>query len=322
MSISVFDVFSIGIGPSSSHTVGPMKAANSFLIELEKKDLLDEFSKLLSVSPSHIHKEGNKRRLKVAGLLIAVSVTLILIIVYLSLDWRSKDPAETIAQTALPNNGEIDNLSEQLAQVQNNLKGFACASLNAAIDKQGGVLISGHISEEEMLILMDKIDSLEGVNNITYSIAAVKWPYCALLSLLSEFIINNNNQIGLLLDLFSHGNKFTEGASLVFDLISPVYESYIYVDLYQPNGVVIHLHPRVNDNLAQISPAKKVNIGKAGKLWKIGPPFGEHMIVVMASKNPIINGLRKRIEPAETYLSFLHQKIVNMNYKIVAEYNM
>jgi L-serine dehydratase len=30
MTISVFDLFSIGIGPSSSHTVGPMKAACAF----------------------------------------------------------------------------------------------------------------------------------------------------------------------------------------------------------------------------------------------------------------------------------------------------
>ncbi|HBY86746.1 MAG TPA: hypothetical protein DEO86_12840, partial [Colwellia sp.] len=32
--ISVFDMFSIGIGPSSSHTVGPMKAAKLFVDEL------------------------------------------------------------------------------------------------------------------------------------------------------------------------------------------------------------------------------------------------------------------------------------------------
>ncbi|MEO1299570.1 MAG: serine dehydratase beta chain, partial [Cyanobacteria bacterium J06636_16] len=31
MSISVFDIFKIGIGPSSSHTVGPMKAASWFV---------------------------------------------------------------------------------------------------------------------------------------------------------------------------------------------------------------------------------------------------------------------------------------------------
>ncbi len=38
MNISVFDLFSIGIGPSSSHTVGPMLAANAFVALLEEKN--------------------------------------------------------------------------------------------------------------------------------------------------------------------------------------------------------------------------------------------------------------------------------------------
>ena len=33
--ISVFDLFKIGIGPSSSHTVGPMRAAHAFVAALE-----------------------------------------------------------------------------------------------------------------------------------------------------------------------------------------------------------------------------------------------------------------------------------------------
>lgn len=37
MSVSLFQVFSIGIGPSSSHTVGPMRAALSFVASIEKK---------------------------------------------------------------------------------------------------------------------------------------------------------------------------------------------------------------------------------------------------------------------------------------------
>ena len=31
MAVSVFDVFKIGIGPSSSHTIGPMRAAARFV---------------------------------------------------------------------------------------------------------------------------------------------------------------------------------------------------------------------------------------------------------------------------------------------------
>jgi L-serine dehydratase len=40
MSLSVFDIFKIGIGPSSSHTMGPMNAARSFVELLRTRDLL------------------------------------------------------------------------------------------------------------------------------------------------------------------------------------------------------------------------------------------------------------------------------------------
>ncbi|MBZ6212028.1 L-serine ammonia-lyase [Streptomyces olivaceus] len=40
MAISVFDLFSIGIGPSSSHTVGPMRAARMFASRLRGEELL------------------------------------------------------------------------------------------------------------------------------------------------------------------------------------------------------------------------------------------------------------------------------------------
>jgi L-serine dehydratase len=41
MAVSVFDLFKIGIGPSSSHTVGPMKAACGFARRLERGGLLE-----------------------------------------------------------------------------------------------------------------------------------------------------------------------------------------------------------------------------------------------------------------------------------------
>src|SRR5258707_15869034 len=36
--ISVFDLFKIGIGPSSSHTMGPMKAAAAFMAALDRSE--------------------------------------------------------------------------------------------------------------------------------------------------------------------------------------------------------------------------------------------------------------------------------------------
>src|SRR5690606_39654763 len=38
--ISIFDMFKIGIGPSSSHTLGPWRAAQRFAESLKAKDML------------------------------------------------------------------------------------------------------------------------------------------------------------------------------------------------------------------------------------------------------------------------------------------
>lgn len=42
MAVSVFDMFRVGIGPSSSHTVGPMRAGNAFVKQLRAKGLLEK----------------------------------------------------------------------------------------------------------------------------------------------------------------------------------------------------------------------------------------------------------------------------------------
>ena len=44
--ISIFDMLKIGVGPSSSHTLGPWRAAERFLIELENKKLVDKITKV------------------------------------------------------------------------------------------------------------------------------------------------------------------------------------------------------------------------------------------------------------------------------------
>ena len=46
MAISVFDLFKVGIGPSSSHTVGPMLAAGRFIEQLSEADALRALSRI------------------------------------------------------------------------------------------------------------------------------------------------------------------------------------------------------------------------------------------------------------------------------------
>jgi L-serine dehydratase len=48
MAVSAFDLFKIGIGPSSSHTVGPMRAARLFALRLDHDGLLPRTVRVLS----------------------------------------------------------------------------------------------------------------------------------------------------------------------------------------------------------------------------------------------------------------------------------
>ncbi|MEI6093017.1 MAG: L-serine ammonia-lyase [bacterium] len=46
MNISIFDLYTVGIGPSSSHTIGPMRASKFFLEKLIKHNFFDDTQKI------------------------------------------------------------------------------------------------------------------------------------------------------------------------------------------------------------------------------------------------------------------------------------
>ncbi len=59
MTISIFDLFKIGIGPSSSHTVGPMVAAAQFVEALAQQQTLNNVAKLKAEMFGSLGLTGN-----------------------------------------------------------------------------------------------------------------------------------------------------------------------------------------------------------------------------------------------------------------------
>ena len=57
-SISVFDMFKIGVGPSSSHTLGPWRAAQLFLQSLIEKNILEQISSMEILLYGSLAKTG------------------------------------------------------------------------------------------------------------------------------------------------------------------------------------------------------------------------------------------------------------------------
>ncbi|MDH7462918.1 L-serine ammonia-lyase [Chitinophagaceae bacterium 26-R-25] len=67
--ISVFDIFKIGVGPSSSHTLGPWKAALQFLQSLKNQGKLDKVKSLKVLLYGSLAKTGKGHGTDVAVLL-------------------------------------------------------------------------------------------------------------------------------------------------------------------------------------------------------------------------------------------------------------
>src|SRR5207342_1137279 len=56
--ISVFDMFKIGVGPSSSHTLGPWRAAQRFTHSLEQQHMLDKVKSIEVLFYGSLAKNG------------------------------------------------------------------------------------------------------------------------------------------------------------------------------------------------------------------------------------------------------------------------
>jgi L-serine dehydratase len=67
--ISVFDIFKIGIGPSSSHTLGPWRAAQQFVQVLENRDILQLVTEIKILLYGSLAKTGKGHGTDIAILL-------------------------------------------------------------------------------------------------------------------------------------------------------------------------------------------------------------------------------------------------------------
>ena len=67
--ISVFDIFKIGIGPSSSHTLGPWRAAQQFTASLTQHNLINNVEGIKILLYGSLAKTGKGHGTDVAILL-------------------------------------------------------------------------------------------------------------------------------------------------------------------------------------------------------------------------------------------------------------
>ena len=247
--------------------------------------------------------------------------------VYFSLPGPPPPPLSPpkITQYPPPKSLTPAELTQIKSEISNRLQGLECARIQVEVDEYKKVTLKGHISkEEDMNHVMDVMEALpQKIDNVIYEINTLNWPYCEVVGILEPFKhLNLQDKKGLKISTQTPGKYLSQKDRLILDVTTPQYTAYIYVDYFRSDGKVVHLYPRQADNLQQTPSHTQLQLEQPPTEWIVSPPYGENMVTIVASLNPLVNGIRNNVESAAEYLALLHQQIVINRQQIHAEYFM
>ena len=201
-----------------------------------------------------------------------------------------------------------------LAAVSSILAQLPCAALTASIQDRA-VQVRGFVPANGAEKLHDTLAALPGVASISIDGQQVGSDKCDILDAYRQYWVANwqAGHVAALAARMPHG-VLTEGDSLVVDVTTPGYDSYVNIDYYVLDGSVVHMvpSPRIKDN--QAPPHYTATIGGAGD-WIVSKPFGQELVVMLITPAPLFDAARPESEPRADYLRALDNRLKQLTAK-------
>jgi hypothetical protein len=201
------------------------------------------------------------------------------------------------------------------------LAGVPCSALAPAVDGHA-VRVQGYLARSfGQLRLKNALAALPGVDRVDLALHEVDDDKCGLMRVLGRYWVAQHTAAGesggasIRLNRGSgkagNSNDMKEGDTLMVDVTTPNYQTYLAVDYFVLDGHVVHLlpNPAEPENLAP--PRHTATIGSLGN-WMIGAPFGTEMLVLLATPVPMFDSLRPGSEAAPAYLQALETQLARI----------
>jgi hypothetical protein len=201
------------------------------------------------------------------------------------------------------------NLS--LASVAPVLAGVPCSALSASV-KDETLAVQGYVGRaygtEKLRATLSRIP---GVSSPNLQVQEVGDDKCDVLRLIAPYMTASRPAS---IYTKGHNTQLTEGQPLVVDITTPAYDSWINIDYYQLDGSVVHMLPnsRAKDN--QAPPHYAASIGSAGD-WVVAKPFGDEMIVLLATPAALFDRPRPDSEQRAEYLRAVDKRLAELARK-------
>jgi serine/threonine protein kinase len=217
---------------------------------------------------------------------------------------RAVEPSQPSPQTAQP---PAPTLS--LASVAPVLAGIPCSALSASV-RDSALQVQGYFPKSIGLTrLKETLSAIPGVKTLNVDAQQVDDDKCGPISMFAPYW-TSSRQAGAAPSIRTKAPKaeLTEGSSLIVDITTPGYESYVNVDYYSFDGSVVHMVPSRRARNNQAPPNYSATIGGLGN-WVVAKPFGTDLIVLLVTPVPLFDGVRPEQEPTPEYLRAVDKQL-------------
>ncbi|MFZ0256508.1 MAG: serine/threonine-protein kinase [Gammaproteobacteria bacterium] len=237
---------------------------------------------------------------------------------------RNKEPSAKTNETArmadeppvmaaVPSRPSAEKISP--AALSGLLERIPCSALTASLDAST-VTVKGFASDQlAMARLQQQVLSLPGVGQFSGDIQTLNVGKCDVLEFYAPYWIRNKRlNLEASISTVQPGNAFVEGESLVVNITTPAYPSYVNIDYFTLDGEVVHLipSPEISDN--QAPPNYQATLGDLGE-WRIAPPFGKDLIALLITPEPLFELPRPPNEQLSDYLTAVTKRLQEMETK-------
>jgi len=189
------------------------------------------------------------------------------------------------------------------AAVREALSSLQCAKAQWSVNLAGEVSVRGFAGSPERYIEVQReIEKIDGVSKVNFQMTSAPWPQCeALITLAPTALDDGSVKITM---PGRTGREIKGGEQIAFDVQLPSREGYVYVHYLQTGGGAV---PLVLG--ASYVPGQVLKLGQSDQRLYVGPPFGDEMLVVIASPIPIEFS---QASDDRGYLSAVRERLLKM----------
>lgn len=188
------------------------------------------------------------------------------------------------------------------------LNRIPCSALVPSI-RESTLQVRGYLAGSGVASAKALLGAIPGVQSLNLDVREVGDEKCGAIDLFGPYWLRNQaTGTSVSVKTKPARNELVEGDSVVLDVTTPAFDSWVHVDYFSFDGSVLHMLPSPRLRANQAPPNYSATIGSGGN-WIVAKPFGTDLIVLLATPAPLFDAMRPEAEAAGDYLQAVEKQL-------------